>query len=314
MWRKVLQTCKRFFCVIAAGLFIGTGFMLPAGLFAQTVQMPEMPEISMPEMPTISSPTMDGKFYRPSIPKQLQPKTNPKASTSTDNKSSSEAVLSDATTTDDILLSLLTNSNLLTAGDISGLYNSGSFDTLSSLTGLNGISGSSYSSSDLTTSLLLREILQKLNDLKIQQNSASAAEQEVIAAKVQDSATFKTRNPSILRFKINNYSIKDSITEEFFSEPEADGSFLLTADRKYFLNNKVCTETFYLLFKAVKSNGNTTTFSVTPSIAQGTENKNSYVYKMCQLKDITAQKTGNLVVVHYDDNGVAADLLLDIDK
>ena len=302
--------CRKNFCVIAAVFFVNLC------LFAQAVSMPEMPTLSMPDMPSISSPTMDGKFYKPSVPKQLQSTTTSNASTSTESKTSTDAVLSDATTTDDILLSLLTNSNLLTAGDISGLYSSGSFDTLSSLTGLSGLSSYSYgtSTSDLTTSLLLREILQKLNELKIEQNSASAAEQEVIAAKVQDSETFKTRNPSILRFKINNYSIKDSITQEFFSEPEADGSFLLTADRKYFLNNKACTETFYLLFKAVKSNGSSTTFSVTPSIAQGTENKNSYVYKLCQLKDITAEKTGNLVVVHYDDNGVAADLLLDIDK
>ncbi len=302
-----MQICKRAFCFIAAVFLVQT-------VIAQAISMPEMPTISMPEMPTISSPTMDGKFYKPSIPKQLQPSTSTGSTSTAETKTSGEAVLSDATTTDDILLSLLTNSNLLTAGDISGLYNSGSFDTLSSLTGLSGLSSNTSSTSDLTTSLLLREILQKLNDLKIQQNSASAAEQEVYAAKAQDSETFKTRNPSILRFRINNYSIKDSITEEFFSEPEADGSFLLTADRKYFLNNRACTETFYLLFKAVKSNGSTTTFSVTPSIAQGTENKNSYVYKMCQLKDITASKTGNLVVVHYDDNGVAADLLLDIDK
>ena len=302
-----MQTCKRIICAIALASFF-------TGAFAQAIEMPEMPSISMPEMPTISSPTMDGKFYKPSVPKQMQQQTTTNSTATTETKSSTEAVLSDATTTDDILLSLLTNSNLLTAGDISGLYNSGSFNTLSSLTGLSGLSTSGYNTSDLTTSLLLREILQKLNDLKIEQNSASAAEQEVIAAKVQDSETFKTRNPSILRFKINNYSIKDSIIEEFFSEPEADGSFLLTADRKYFLNNRACTETFYLLFKAVKSNGSTTTFSVTPSIAQGTENKNSYVYKLCQLKDITAEKTGNLVVVHYDANGVQADLLLDIDK
>ena len=140
---------------------------------------------------------------------------------------------------------------------------------------MSGLSSYNYNTSDLTTSLLLREILQKLNDLKIEQNSASAAQQEAYAAKAQDSETFKERNPGILRFKINNYSIKDSITQEFFSEPEPDGSFLLTADRKYFLNNRACTETFYLLFKAVKSNGSSTTFSVTPSIAQGTENKNS---------------------------------------
>ena len=301
--------CRKIGCA-AAVLFCVTG------VFAQALDMPEMPTMSMPEMPTISSPTMDGKFYKPSVPKQLQTTTTTSSSTKTETKSSTETVLSDATTTDDILLSLLTNSNLLTASDISGLYSSGSFDTLSSLTGLSGLSSYGYttSTSDMATSLLLREILQKLNELKVEQNSASAAEQEVIAAKVQDSETFKTRNPSILRFKINNYSIKDSITQEFFSEPEPDGSFLLTADRKYFLNNKACTETFYLLFKAIKSNGSMTTFSVTPSIAQGTENKNSYVYKLCQLKDLTAEKTGNLVVVHYDDNGVAADLLLDIDK
>ena len=301
--------CRKIVCAVAV-LFCVTG------VFAQALDMPEMPTMSMPEMPTISSPTMDGKFYKPSVPKQLQTTTTTSSSTKTETKSSTETVLSDATTTDDILLSLLTNSNLLTASDISGLYSSGSFDTLSSLTGLSGLSSYGYTTntSDMATSLLLREILQKLNELKVEQNSASAAEQEVIAAKVQDSETFKTRNPSILRFKINNYSIKDSITQEFFSEPEPDGSFLLTADRKYFLNNKACTETFYLLFKAVKSNGSMTTFSVTPSIAQGTENKNSYVYKLCQLKDLTAEKTGNLVVVHYDNNGVAADLLLDIDK
>ena len=306
-----MQICRKNLMVVAVLFFA-------AGLIAQTtsptIDMPEMPAISSPEMPTISSPTMDGKFYRPSIPQQKKTTAATKSTASAETKTSAETVLSDATTTDDILLSLLTNSNLLTAGDLSGLYNSGSFDTLSSLSGLSGLSSSGYSSSDLTTSLLLREILQKLNDLKIEQNSASAAQQEVNAAKIQDSETFKTRNPSILRFKINNYSIKDSIIEEFFSEPEADGSFLLTADRKYFLNNRACTETFYLLFKAVKSNGSSTTFSVTPSIAQGTENKNSYVYKLCQLKDITAEKTGNLVVVHYDNNGVAADLLLDIDK
>ena len=89
---------------------------------------------------------------------------------------------------------------------------------------------------------------------------------------------------------------------------------MLTGDARTLFDNQTVSETFYLLFKAVKSNGSSTTFSVTPSVAQGTENKNSYIYKMCQLKDITAQKTGNLVVVHYDDNGVAADLLLDIDK
>ena len=303
-----MQICRKSFCVIAAAFFVN------ALAFTQAMEMPEMPSISMPDMPTISSPTMDGKFYRPSVPQQKQTKVSSSNNKAAEPKKNTEAVLSDARSTEDLLQSLLTNSNLLSAGDISGLYNSGSFDTLSSLTNLTGKTNTAGSSSDLSTNLLLREILDKLNDLKAEQNSASAAEQELYAAKQQDSETFKKRKPSILRFKINNYSVKDSITQEFFSEPEPDGSFLLTADRKYLLNNRSCTETFYLLFKAIKSNGSSTTFSVTPSIAQGSENKNSYVYKMCQQKDITAQKTGNLVVVHYNNNGVAADLLLDIDK
>ena len=294
MWRKVLQICK---CLFGAALILCGG-----GLFAQSM-----------EMPSISAPTMDGKFYKPSVPGHYNQSSSKTETSSTETKTT-EAVLSDATTTDDILLTLLTNSNMLTASDISGLYDTGSFDTLSSLSGLTGITGTTTSTSDLSTALLLREILQKLNELKTEQKTASAAEQEVYAAKLADSETFRTRNPSILRFKVNNYSIKDSLTQTFFSEPEADGSFLLTADRKYFVNNKSCSETFYLLFKAVKSNGSTTTFSVTPSIAQGTENKNSYVYKFCQCNDITAEKTGNLVVIHYNGSDVSADLLLDIDK
>jgi len=269
-----------------------------------SISVPSMPTISMPEMPSISAPTMDGKFYKPSLP-QTVTKTSTSDSSTSSETTSTETSLSDSITTEELLLSLFNNSNLLSASDISGLYDTGLFSDISSLSGTDTSS---------TSVLLLKEILQKLNELKADQRAASAAEQELYAAKIQDSETFKARNPSVLRFKINGYSIKDSLVESFFSEPEVDGSFLLTADRKYFVNNKAANETFYMLFKTIKSNGNTTTYSVTPSIAQGVENKESYVYKLCQLKDITAEKTGNLVVVHYNDNGLSADLLLDIDR
>lgn len=272
-----------------------------------------MPSISMPDMPVISAPTMDGKFYRPSLPQQSN-KASGKNEQAASENNTTETIITDGTTTDDILISLLSNANLLSASDISDLYDTGSFNNLSSLTSLTGLTSTTSSASNISTNILLRQILEKLNELKIEQKTAPAAEQELNAAKKQDSETFKTRNPSILRFKINNYNIKDSITEAFFSEPEPDGSFLLTADRRYFVNNKSFNETFYMLFKAVKSNGSTTTFSVTASIAQSMENKGSYVYKLCQNKDLTAEKTGNLVVIHYTGDDMAADLLLDIDK
>ena len=307
-----MQICKKI-----AALFVAAALIFAEGLlFAQSMEMPSMPQmssISMPDMPSISAPSMDGKFYRPSLPSQTN-STGTKSDSSTAETKSTETIITDGTTTDDILISLLSNANLLSASDISDLYDTGSFDTLSSLTGLTGLTSSSSSATNLSTNILLRQILEKLNDLKIEQNMASAAQQEIYSAQIQDSQNFKTRNPSILRFNVNNYNIKDSITESFFSEPEPDGSFLLTADRRYFVNNKSTNETFYMLFKAVKSNGSTTTFSVTPSIAQVIENKGSYVYKLCQCKDIIAEKTGNLVVVHFVSEDLSADLLLDIDK
>ena len=297
-----MLTCKKSF--ITAGIVFLSAAVFCMSVFAQAVEMPSMPTVSMPEMPTISSPGMDGKFYKPSLPNQKKNDSNKNDNGSADSKAT-ETVITNGTTTEDILTSLLTNANLLSASDISDLYDTGSFNTISSL---------SKGTTDASTNILLRQILEELNELKKEHNTASAAQQEIYAAKKQDSETFKTRNPSILRFKINGYNIKDSVIQTFFSEPEADGSFLLTGDRKYFLNNKVCNETFYMLFKAVKSNGSTTTFSVTPSIAQASENKSSYVYKLCQCSNMIAEKTGNLVVIHFIGDDITADLLLDIDK
>ena len=118
----------------------------------------------------------------------------------------------------------------------------------------------------------------------------------------------------MLRFKVNGYNILDSLTEVFFSETEPDGTFLLTGDRKYFTNQQVHTETFYMLFKTVNSNGSSITYKVQPSIVQDSKNENSYVYKLSNIKNLTAEKTGNLVVMHFTGDSLSADILLDIDS
>ena len=104
------------------------------------------------------------------------------------------------------------------------------------------------------------------------------------------------------------------MTKVFFSETEADGSFLLTADRRYFINQQARTETFYMLFKTVSSNGSSLTYKVQPSIVQDFKNENSYVYRLSNMKNLTAEKTGNLVVMHFTGDTISADLLLDIDS
>lgn len=301
-----MQVCsKKFSMLILAALLAGAG---NACLFGQSIEMPAMPEApAMPSMPSVSG---SGSFYTPTFPSSSG--TSKSASAKTDSSTkSSETVLSDGTTTSDVLSSLLgVNTSTLTASDISSLYDSGLFSRLSGLDSTSSLS--SYSTS-ATTNVLLQQVLNSLNDLKSKQNNASAAEKQVLENTQTDSETFKQREPTILRFKINGYNIADSLTKVFFSEPETDGSFLLTADRKYYSNQKLMTETFYMLFKTVSSTGSSVFYKVQPAIVQDNKNENSFVYKLMNKHNLTAEKTGNLVVMHVNDD-LTADMLLDIDK
>ena len=274
--------------------------LISGGLYA--IDMPEMPE--MPSMPAIGS-----GFYTPSFP--TRPSNQKKTDSTENTKEKTESVLTESLTPESVLTSVLSKGNTLSAYDISSLYDSGLFSNISSLDSVGSLSNYTTSTS---TNVLLQQVLNSLNELKKQQQSASAKEKNELNAVKTDSENFKKREPSILRFKINGYNISDSLTKVFFSDTEPDGSFLLTADRKYFVNQQVRTETFYMLFKTVSSNGSSLTYKVQPSIVQDSKNENSYVYKLANVKNLTAEKTGNLVVVHYSSDPLTADLLLDIDS
>lgn len=278
------------------------GFVVSVCGYSQSIEMPAMPD--MPEMPTTS---IGGSFYTPSFPSKMMNKKPSKK----EEVSKTETLLSDGTSTNDVLASLLSNNSTLTATDISSLYDSGLFTDISSLNSASSLS--SYATSS-TTNILLQQVLNSLNELKSEQKKATPAEKTILENTKADSETFKSREPSILRFKINGYDIADSLTKIFFSEPEADGTFLLTADRKYYANQKAMTETFYMLFKTVSSKGSTVSYKVQPTIVQDQKNDNSYVYKLMSVKDLTAEKTGNLVVIHYNGDNLTADMLMDIDK
>ena len=279
------------------------------GLFAQNkggtgqVEMPEMP--SMPEMPAVG-----GGFYTPSFPSRI--KSTKKTEAAGENeKEKPEAVLTENINPNTLLTKALTGSNALTAYDISSLYDSGLFSSLSSLD-----SSASLGNYNTTTSTnaLLQQVLNSLNELKKEQQNASPKEKDKLNAAKTDSQNFKHREPAVLRFKVNGYNVADSLTEVFFSETEPDGSFLFTGDRKYFVNQQVRTETFYMLFKTVASNGSNLSYKVQTSIVQDHKNENSYIYKLALQKNLTAEKTGNLVVMHFNDDSLNADLLLDIDS
>ena len=296
-----MPICKSKKTVLASIVLMWSSFN--AFVFAQSLDMPDMPE--MPSMPTVG-----GDFYTPSFPTRLNNKNN-KTATTEPGKEKTETILTESITPESVLASNLTKGNILTAYDISSLYDSGLFSNLSSLDTTSNMSNYNTTSS---TNVLLQQVLNGLNDLKKQQQNASAKEKNELNAVKADSENFKKREPSILRFKINGYNIADSLTKVFFSDTEPDGSFLLTGDRRYFVNQQVRTESFYMLFKTIGSNGSTLTYRVQPTLVQDHKNENSYVYKLAGVKNLTAEKTGNLVVIHYSGDSVNADLLLDIDS
>ena len=277
--------------------------IISAELFCQ-----EMPQIEMPEMP--SMPTLDGSFYTPSFPSRINNKTK-KAVAEETEKEKNETVLTNSVNPNTLLSSVLAGNNALTANDISSLYDSGLFSSLSSLDNTSSLTNYNTTTS---TNVLLQQVLNSLNDLKKQQQNASAKEKNALNATKTDSENFKKREPTVLRFKINGFDIADSLTQVFFSEAEPDGTFLLTGDRKYFVNQQVRTETFYMLFKTVASNGSSVTYKVQPSLVQDHKNENSYIYRLASVKNLTAEKTGNLVVMHLSGDSLSADLLLDIDS
>ena len=311
MWRKALQISKKNLrlpiCII---FFI---FIISSQISAQSMEMLQMPEMpAMPTMPTMQS-ISSGSFYTPTVPTApVSPAKQNSAKTNNTEDKSNEAVLSNANTTTNTTNSLQTDpSNILTASDILGLYDSGLFSDLSSLDTTSSVQNYATTSQ---TNLLLQQMLNSLNDLKTQQNNADAYQKTEMEVKQSDAQNFKSREPKILRFKINGYDILSSLSAYFISEQEADGTFLLTADRKYYVDQFPRTETFYMLFRPTSTTGSCLTYNVQPTLTQDYKNENSFIYRMTQTGNLTAEKTGNLVVLHYSDKNLSVDLLLDLDN
>lgn len=293
-----MQIYKRI--IIYSFLFIETFFA-----FSQALDMPQMP--SMPEvlsMPEISSPTVDGSFYTPSVPTIPKKPEVEKTKMEKGADTVTKKTITESTSPESVLSSLLTNNTALTAQDISSLYDYGLFSDISSL---------NTNTQNVSTNVILNQILSSLDELKKEQKNVSSSEKESLNKIKEDSQVFKSKEPSILRFKIDGYDMIGSLTTVFFSDTEPDGTFLLTADRKYSANQKIRNETFYILFKAKKTSGGSTSYDVIPSIVQDYTNENSFIYKLTQQKNLEAGKTGNLVVMHFSGD-INIDLLLNLDN
>lgn len=335
-----MRVCKKNAAVFAVLFTFFAAFSQNEGGGNGTLQMPTMPTMptmqgisSSMQMPSVSAPVAptaptapsvssspsasNNQFYVPGFQNQNagnggngQNSNANVATTATSEQKTEDSNQNTAVKTTQTSSSLAKR-NMLTADDISALYDSGLFGNLTSLNGITNLN--SGSTTDNTTLAVLQKILASLEELKESQKGMSVQESKDLQNHQLDSQTFKNREPKILRFKINGYNINDSITKVFFSETESDGSFLLTGDRKYYAGGVARTETFYALFKAVRSNGSAVTYDVQPSVVQDSQNVNSFIYRLSGMKNLRAEKTGNLVALHSSSGDLNVDLLLDID-
>ena len=257
-------------------------------MFAESPSMP-----TMPSMPTISSP---------SVNKNGTQKNNSATKT---EKSKTEKTSSNITAQS--LLQMSSSNSLSSITDLASVLSGVSSEnaTEDDLKRISELFGTPLSSLSTTTSnssssnILLTQILQKLEELQKQvdninsksqqateKNSQTKNETQTSQNQISEENIENSVSKKILRFKINNYDLTKSFTTLFFSEPEKDGSFLLTGDRVYNLYGKQMSETFYMLFK--NENGNN--FEVAVALNQNDENQNSFLYKFAKYGSFTIHK------------------------
>ena len=285
--------------------------------------MPSLPAVSdAPSMPSISAPTIGSPFYRPGNNAYSQKKSASNSRTAQSSAQKNTAATQSETQKTDLLSALLSSesssdleSSRLTASDVTLLGQNGL------LNGIYGLAGnaSSYNSSS-NTDILLTKILEQLNELKKEQDEKLQSDETDKSGKNTASQNAalpyiqpdKSQRPAILRFVINGYNILDTCRTVYFSKQEQDGSFLLTADRRYISDNTVREETFYLLFKADGNCGASKGYDVQPAVVQDYQNDYSLVYQLAQKKNLKASKAGNLVSLRSTAPDWNLDLLLDI--
>ena len=306
-----MQICKKIF------LFTSVFLLYKNSIYAQdsAISMPKMPSISSDiSMPSISAPVMGSSFYKPgeiytgkqknSSSTSAAKNENAGASTSSSISTSSSLQTENTQAVNKIKSALLgSTSSLLgtssvTAADLTN------FDSLGLLSNISGLNTSTESTA---TDQMLTSILSELEEIK--KNQTSPAKTTVVSNNAQNQD-----NAKILRFNINGTNVLNTIRTVYFSQKETDGTFLLTADRKYQNQNKTRDETFYILFKADGNCGTQKGYNVSTQVVQDFTNEYSYLYKLSKIDSLHADKTGNLVSVRVNNDDFKMDLLLDIGK
>ncbi|MBR4600211.1 MAG: hypothetical protein IKO39_09200 [Treponema sp.] len=318
-----------------------------------SVSMPTMPSVSMPSVGDSFYTPGRSDFYSGWNPNRSRQNQASQAGTNNSGNQSSQSGASSATAQTNqqkaqlqaekasaIAKNASSALNTLSADDISSLSNLGAFSQLSGLLGRgnSGLRNQLLASQNTVTantvdSATLKQILSELTELKNKINRENNAAGQVSSPDISGNApknenislsdksfakdSFSTiikKEPKILRFNVNGYDLLETCRKIYFSEIEADGTFLLTGDRKYMSEGKVRSETFYFYFHAKGNENGITKYTVTPAVSQDYENQYSYLYQLAQKNALSADRTGNLVTLRINDGVWKMDLLLSLDK
>lgn len=296
----------------------------PVLLSAQGMSSITMPEISgpsMPSMPTISAGS-------------ISTSSGSAASSSGSGTGGSASGSSGTTGTGLTAASLLGLSSTTGLGTLSSLLGSdtdaslltsllGSSSGSDDLSLLSALSGTTLGGTNTTTTVLLTQIIDRLDKLTKQleaQGNPAGSTTEAAATNADSTVTAKSASagaPGLIRFRIAGYDILSSFTDLYISTPEKNGSFLLTADRTYTADYRQRTETIYMLFTADSTAAETgagflNSYTVTISLLQDYQNPNSFMYRLSQATPLQAEKTGNLVSLRLD-GALKADILLQLE-
>ena len=258
-------------------------------------------------MPSVSSPSM------PSMPTFSNENSSYSTNSESEKTSSTEEVAKTKAgyaLTAETISSLTGNSDL---GTLSSLLGEDSTSLYNNLTGIS--TGLDNSVSDYNTTLLLTQILEKLNKIAENQNEDNSTQSEGSSKKTENQVEEKKTSSGIIRFRLNNYEYVSSLSDVYISSPEEDGTFFVTGDRNYSVGNQKSRETFYMLFRAISQKdasilGN---YSVAVSVMQDIENPNSFLYKLSSVENLIAQKTGNLASLRVNNQNIKADILISLE-
>ncbi len=284
--------------------------MSAAAVWAQSAQnsqqltRPSAPKA--PSHPSVSSPKIGSGFYTPGsgdfysgVKKPSAPVQN---NTSASSGSTNTTAASQATSSQALTQNISTAANI-TAQDLTKLDSMGLLGNFSSLLSKNSVSSAGTGSD----TLLLQQILRELSSIKESVSQVQAPSKPAAASNKASS------DAKILRFWVNGYDLLTSFRQVYFSTEESDGSFMLTADRKYQSGNKILSETFYILFKATGNSGGIITYNVSTELVQETKNPSSPVSILASQKNLKASRTGNLVKIVRDDQDFRTNILLSMD-